>query len=197
MKNVIFDLGGVILKGKVSSILDKYNIDDVTKNELIKFFNSCNELDYGLSTIKEKYENYNFSIKIDSKYKDIIINYYKYRDINMELIKYINVLHDNNYKLYILSDNNKEAIDYYKENELFKCFDGWVASCDYHTIKKEGKLFNILLDKYKLKPEECYFVDDKSINIEVANLHGINGFIFNNNVEELKNKLPIREHKYK
>lgn len=188
MKNVIFDLGGVILKGKASSILDKFEIEEATRKMLIEFFINCNDLDYGNATIEDIFNSMDYSIDIQNKYKDILVNYYKYRDINMELINYIKTLKPQ-YKLFILSDNNKEAIEYYKNQKIFEIFDGWVGSCDYHTIKKEGILFDRLLEKYNLNPEECFFVDDNPINIKVAEEHGIKGFIFNDNVNELENSL--------
>ena len=188
MKNIIFDLGGVILKGHSYTILDKYEMKQESKKLLTDILTKFHDLDYGYSSTKEEYDKCNFPKDVNDKYRNIIIEYYKYRDINMELMNYIYEL-KKNFHLYILSDNNKDAIDYFKNHKLFNCFDGWVASCDYHTIKKEGKLFDILLDKYDLKSEECFFVDDLSINVEVALKHGIKGFVFNDNINELKERL--------
>lgn len=179
IKNIVFDLGGVILKDKPNSILEKLDIDDDIYNELNKFFDNWEKLDLGEETLEEKYNQCNFSKNIEDKYKDFLLNYYKYRDIDMRLIDCINKLKSNGYNIYILSDNNKECFEYYKNQSDFKNIDGWILSCDYHTSKKDGKLFDILIDNFGLNPRECYFIDNNISNIEEAKKHGIKGYLFN------------------
>lgn len=177
IKNIIFDLGSVILKGKSVSVLEKLNIDDKTHNILKKFFIDCQNLDLGKESLEEKYIKCNFPKEYD-KYKDSLIHYYQHRDINMELINCIHRLKENDYNIYVLSDNNKESFNYYKNNSNFKDVDGWVASYEYSTIKKDGLLFDILMNKFNLDAQECYFIDDKIENINEAERHGIKGYIF-------------------
>ncbi len=181
MKNIIFDLGGVILYDKPNSVLLNFNLDKDVYNELNIFFNDWNELDLGKKTLEEKYNECNFLDEINIKYKDFLLNYYKYRKINIELIDMINKLKENNYDIYILSDNNHETYNYYKNHPFFKNIDGWIVSCEYGVLKKDGKLFNILIDKYNLNPSECYFIDDKVENIKEAQKLGIKGYVFDNN----------------
>ncbi len=184
MKNIVFDLGGVILVDKTYTVLNNLDIDTNTYNKLKEFFLDCDELDLGKMTIEEKYNSCNFPSEYD-KYKDYLINYYKYRIYNMSLIDMINKLKQNNYNVYILSDNNKEVYEYYKNYELFNNIDGWVLSCEYGTIKREGKLFDIFLNKFNLKASECYFIDDNIVNIKEALKHGITCYNYNNDTDEL------------
>lgn len=182
MKNIIFDLGGVILKGKAKDILNKLDTTEEEYNELIKFFDNWNDMDITNMSIEEKFDSYNFSENTKSKYKDVLLKYYELRDLNTNLINLIKALKKNN-RVYILSDNNKAASLYYKK--LLNNLDGYVFSYEYKTIKKDGKLFDIFLDKYKLDPKDCYFVDDTEENILVANSRGINGILYKQNDEEL------------
>ena len=181
MKNIIFDLGGVILKNKPNSVLKNLNVDENIYNNLLKFFSDWDKLDLGEETLEDKYNSCNFPKEYDYLYKDTLINYYKYREIDSRLIDCIKKLKINGYKIYILSDNNKECYEYYKNNNIFKDIDGWVLSCEYHTLKSDGKLFDIIIDKYNLNPSECYFVDDKEILVDEAKSHGISGSIFSTN----------------
>lgn len=176
--NIIFDLGGVILLGKAKDVLDKLNIEEDEYNELIKFFDDWDRMDTTDETVEEKFNSYNFSDSIKSKYKDKLIKYYELRDINKNLINLIKELKKNNNKIYILSDNNKEASNYYKAIEGLNNLDGYVFSYEYGTIKKDGKLFDIFLKKYNLDPKTCYFIDDTIENIEVAKSKGINGILY-------------------
>lgn len=182
MKNIIFDLGGVILKGKAKDILNKLDTTEEEYNELVKFFDNWNDMDITDMNIEEKFASYNFSENTKSKYKDVLLKYYELRDLNTNLINLIKELKKNN-RVYILSDNNKAASLYYKK--LLNNLDGYVFSYEYKTIKKDGKLFDIFLDKYKLDPKDCYFVDDTEENILVANSRGINGILYKQNDEEL------------
>lgn len=118
-------------------------------------------------------------------YKDKLINYYKYREIDKELLELISKLKLNNYNVYILSDNNKEAIEYYESNNLFDSIDGYIISYEYNKLKRNGILFDILLNKYNLNPNECYFIDDLEININEAKKHGIKGYLYNNDINDL------------
>ncbi|MBR3161330.1 MAG: HAD-IA family hydrolase [Bacilli bacterium] len=179
MRNIIFDLGGVILKDKPISILNCLNIDNKRYNLLKIFFYDWKKLDLGEETLEDKYKQCNFPKEYDDLYKNLLINYYKYREIDMRLINCINKLKNNGYNIYILSDNNKECFEYYKSNSIFKNIDGWTLSCDYHTSKGDGQLFDICIKKFNLNPSECYFIDDKLSNIEEAKKHGINGSTFN------------------
>ena len=179
MKNIIFDLGGVILLDKPISILNNIEVDDTTYNDLKIFFDDWKMLDLGNESLEDKFNKCNLSKENEVKYKNILLNYFKYRKLNENIISLINKLKRNNYNVYILSDNNWECFNYYKEHELFKNLDGWVVSCEYNTSKKDGKLFDILIDKYNLIPEDCYFIDNEINNVKEANKHGIRGYVFN------------------
>ena len=120
MKNIIFDLGGVILKDEPITFLKKLNIDDNTYNQLKIFFDDWNKLDLGEESLEDKYNKCNFPIEYDNLYKDKLINYYKYREIDIRLIECINKLKENGYNVYVISDNNKECSLYYKNNPSFK-----------------------------------------------------------------------------
>ena len=183
MKNIVFDLGGVVLKDSASSVLT--DVAPEIFEQLKIFFCDWDEMDLGMERLIDKYNKCNFPAEIDLLYKEKMIHYYLYREINMDLIKLMGLLKEKNYGVYVLSDNNYDASLYYQSSDLFKNVDGWVMSCDYHTLKKDGILFDIFIDKYKLDPNECYFIDDKKGNIEEAKKHNIYGFVFNGDLDLL------------
>ncbi len=59
IKNIVFDLGGVILKEKPISVLDN-RVDIVTYNELKRFFDGITELDTGNISLEELFNKCNF-----------------------------------------------------------------------------------------------------------------------------------------
>lgn len=187
--NIIFDLGGVVLTGKAKDILEKLNPTEEEYNEMIGFFSDWNDMDTTDMSIEEKFNKYNFSDNIKNKYKDKLLKYYELRDFNNTLINLIKELKKNN-KVYVLSDNNKDASLYYKN--VLKDIDDFVFSYEYKTRKKDGKLFDIFLDKYSLDPATCYFIDDTLENIEVAKSKGINGILYEDDDERIINYFKER-----
>ena len=190
-KIIIFDICGVIVKGTAVSVLEQFNIPEEDYNEIIRFFRYDDKLDMGEMTLQDVFVDCNFPLEISSKYKDILLNFYKYREYNTDIIEVIEKLKKHNYKVYILTDNSKETAEYYLKNPRLSIVDGYIVSADYNATKKDGRLFDIMLDKYNLKPEQCYFIDDRRKNIEQAIKHNINVYQYDENesVENLYNYL--------
>ena len=186
IKNIVFDLGNVLLKGNSSIVLDNLEIPNEIRHSIKdKFFNNCNYLDLGEETIKQHFDNCKFDFDINESTQEILLKYYKYRPFNNEMIELMNKLKHNNYKIFVLSNNNKETYEYLKQLPVFECVDGWVVSCDYHIVKPNKDIYLKLFETFNIKPEECYFIDDKKENIETGNILGMKGFVLNNNSNEL------------
>ncbi len=190
IKNIVFDIGGVIWKGNHSIIFEKTDLNDKEKEELEeKYFKPWLKVDLGEETVVERFSSCTFSFKIDEKTKDKLIHFYKYREFNEEIIKLMHELKDNDYNIYILSNNNKESIKYLKSLNKLNFLNGWILSCDVHEMKPGKEIYEILFDKYNLKPSECYFIDDKGKNIKEGKNLGMYGFVFKDDIHELINDM--------
>lgn len=180
IKNIIFDLGNVILKGKPFIILENLNLDDELYNDIKeKFFNDWSKLDLGLISLDDYFYQCNFKSIISNEIKERLINYYKYRPFNEDVL---NVLHDlkrKGYNIYLLSNNNKETANYLRKLDFYQDISGDVYSCDYNVIKPNIEIYNILLNKFNLIPQECLFIDDDQDNIETATKLGIKSIKYN------------------
>ena len=177
IKNIIFDLGNVILKDSPSVVLENSKI--LYKNyQIIKsrFFDNWNELDLGNETLREHLDNCRFDFYIDESIREILLNYYKYRPFNNEIVELMNNLKSNKYNIFILSNNNKEAYEYLKKIPIFKSVDGWIVSCDYHILKPNKEIYIKLFQTFNISPEECFFIDDKKENVNIAKTLGMKGF---------------------
>lgn len=181
IKNIIFDLGGVVLKNNPSIVINSINIDskdyDIIYNN---FFNNLFLVDNGNMTLVDFFNKCNIPDNLKIKYKEVLCNYFKYREFNYEILNLMKRLKDNDYKIYILSNNNKETYEYLFNLEILNFVDGWVISCEYGIMKPNVELYNILLDKYNLKASECYFIDDNEENINTSFSIGMNGIVFTN-----------------
>ena len=155
IKNIIFDLGNVLLKSSPSIVLENLNISDEIKNNIkSKFFNNWQHIDLGEESIKEHFDNCKFNFDIDKSTREILLNYYKYRPFNNEMIELMNKLKHNNYKIFILSNNNKETCEYLNQLPIFERIDGWIVSCDYHIVKPNKEIYVKLFNTFNIKPDE-------------------------------------------
>src|SRR5699024_7984361 len=57
--------------------------------------------------------------------------------------------------------------------DFLKLMDGGVFSYDVGYMKPDEEIYKILINKYKINPEEAVFFDDREENIEAANKLGI------------------------
>lgn len=63
-------------------------------------------------------------------------------------------------------------------------FEGIVVSGEEKMIKPEKGLYLTLLERYHLNPEECLFIDDKAENIVTAKSRGMTTLLFKNPAED-------------
>ena len=68
-------------------------------------------------------------------------------------------------------------------------FHGVMFSGDEGFVKPDPRLYHRLMERYALKPEECFFIDDLKANVKAARKLGIRSHHFKNNVEKLKKDL--------
>lgn len=62
--------------------------------------------------------------------------------------------------------------------DFLSWFDGVVVSGDEGVIKPDPRIFNILLDRYRIPPDEAVFIDDNPGNAAAADSLGIHGIHF-------------------
>lgn len=83
------------------------------------------------------------------------------------------------YNLYILSDIFIDFIPYFLEkHNIEKYFSGMVESCEAGCKKPTDEIYQILLSRYNLNPEESIFFDDRERNIVWANKNGIHAVLY-------------------
>jgi len=95
------------------------------------------------------------------------------------------------YGMYILSDFPPSFRRLWEKFEFLDDFDGCVVSFEVGCSKKDGTIYDILLEKYGLDPAECIFIDDVPLNVEIGEEHGISGILFTG-VENLRRELNER-----
>ena len=191
-KNVIFDLGNVLLDFNPREYL-KSKISDKKVDEVYKAIFSSEEwvmLDRGTITEKDAIRDI---INRNSAYLDEINlafeNWYDLLKPIGDTVEILSSLKENGYNIYYLSNFHELAFgEVTKKNKFFELFDGGVVSYAEKLIKPEEDIYKLILDRYKLNPSETIFVDDMEANVEGANKLGIKTILFKG-AKELKEEL--------
>lgn len=183
IKNIIFDIGNVILNFNLEDILRHFTCDDHEKNFIVDtIINSPEWLQYAL--IDTGYISREDAISIledrtnhkhDELIEKFLYGYTKYSIINENVIALMKKLKNNGYQIYLLSNINKHTHDSIRSSELFSLVDGYVFSYLEHKVKPYESIYLELLSRYQLVPNECLFIDDKKENVITANSLGILG----------------------
>ena len=104
-----------------------------------------------------------------------------------ETIAFLKEMKQRGYGIYLLSNYNEYFEDSIRTIGILPYLDGYVYSYKEKVIKPDPLIYQILLNRYQLKKEECLFIDDKPSNVQGALQVGFGyGFVFENNVEELR-----------
>lgn len=184
IKNIIFDVGKVLVEWEPDVAMRKLGFDEETVkavSEATIETNDWNESDRSvlsdeeqLQVFIEKAPAYEKEIRLFWDHVGTAIWQYDYVKGWMQELK------DRGYRLYILSNYARRTYAQTRENALsfLEDVDGQIFSFEVHQIKPEPEIYQTLLEKFDLKPEECVFLDDRAENIRGAEAAGIHGIQF-------------------
>lgn len=78
--------------------------------------------------------------------------------------------------LYCLTNFSTEKFPLVRRRwDVFELFDGLVVSGEVGLIKPGAAIFEHLLERFRLRPADCVFVDDVEANVETARRLGMGG----------------------
>ena len=192
IKNVIFDLGRVLINNDPSGYLRNFGYDEEKYKALldaILFDSLWSEMDIG------KYESYKDIVEIYvEKHKKLESEIRRFFSENWmefyapceDTLKFYNELFEQGYCIYILSNFAKDGYNLISNKyDLFKKAKGIVVSSYVGMIKPNPEIYKYLLETYSLNPDECVFIDDSAANIKTAKELGIHGIVYTD-IENLR-----------
>lgn len=185
MKNIVFDLGGVVFwrnpKKCTQEFLDFFAF--VRETPMPHFWN---EYDRGTLSLDEVMEHLmarsGFSREKCVDFVQRAIDMQEAIRPTEELIKALKA--DGRYRLFVLSNMSHEFIEFLRRVPVYRHFDGEVVSCEEGICKPEPEIYRLLLERYGLDPRETLFIDDRPENVEAAEREGIVGFHYNRHDEQ-------------
>ena len=187
IKNIIFDLGGVLIDWNPDYVFLSAFKDDKVKlkefYEKVCTFEWNENQDAGYS-IKKATED---RIKIFPEYEDQIRMYYgRWEEmIGGEITEVVrilkNIVRENKFCVLALTNWSAETFPIaLKKFDFLHLFEGIVVSGTEKTRKPFSNIYKIILSRYNLIASETIFIDDNIRNIKAANKFGIKTIHFKN-----------------
>lgn len=204
MKNIIFDLGGVVVEWNGERVIDSFKgnpslIMYIKSNGFFKDY--WNAFDKGTLSRRELVDKVALITGISAEECNAFVEHVKLSLVPIpETEALIKELSARGYKLYCLSNMSNDFYDYLKTREVFKYFDGQIISAIEHMVKPDREIYELILNRFHLKPEESLFIDDLTANIKAAQALGIQTVHFANKqkgYEEIRERLKVKALNFK
>ena len=173
MHNVIFDLGGVVLRWSPDDILKEFYTDEAlrahTKREV---FQHNDWLDMDRGTLLEPDAIVRFHERTGRSRDEMSALMQAVKDSLQpvpETVALLEELAGQGIPLYCLSNMPATTADYLRQRHTFwKVFRGVVISGEIQLLKPDHEIFDHIAQRFALTPENTVFIDDHGPNIDSA-----------------------------
>lgn len=183
IKNIVLDMGNVLLSYDPHVILNQVCETEKEKQLILSELFEGEEWimgDRGNITNEQRYDLVKERLprELHPKLKECVLHW----DICMKPIdgakEFCSRCRAEGYGLYVLSNACNHFYDYFPQHYAMDSFDGVMVSSTVHLIKPDVRIYELLCSTYRLKPQECVFIDDRPENVEAAKGIGMEGIVF-------------------
>lgn len=198
IKNIIFDVGQVLVKVRWLEVMQELGFPESTIEQVANATvrsGTWSEYDRSLRSYEDILAEF---ISNNPQVEKEILLFMEHEAESIREFPYakewVKSFKDKGYKCYVLSNYPKRTFEKTCSERSFETYmDGTVYSYAVQMIKPEKEIYQTLLEKYDLIPEDCVFIDDNLANVEAAKrlqIHAI-PFTTKENVEQELEKLGI------
>ena len=173
-KNIVFDLGGVVVDFNPREFLVDHFLNEKIENQLYDItFGSAEWLkaDAGVLNREEAYRimrEKGKSLGLAFETDTILTDWFDMLNTKDDTVQLMKRLKKRGYKIFYLSNIASDVLDTLKQRRFWPLFDGGVASCEVHLLKPDYRIYQALLQKYRLVASESIFIDDNKTNASAA-----------------------------
>ena len=175
IKNLVFDLGNVLIEWNSEKILTSFEPEKERQQILRQvIFESgvWHQTDKGELSLKEACDE--VPVQLDDSYhsavQNIFYNWYEVVEVYSGLQEQIGLWADQGYRIYILSTTCEIFYRIEKAGLLpiYPLLSGYILSSEVGIVKPELEIYQKLLKKYGIEPTESVFIDDIQANLDTA-----------------------------
>ena len=191
IKNVIFDYGNVLIDWNPAYLFlpvfggdeekCRFFTDNVCNREWFTRMDRGETMDVCVSELQARYPQYADAVAM-------------FRDrwfemCNGEIPGMLELIQDLKSKgVGVFGLTNWPAETFTEARRRFRTLasiDNYVVSSSVKFAKPEPAIYQLLLSKYNLTPEECVFIDDRKDNVDAAKALGMEGIIYPGSAQDL------------
>jgi putative hydrolase of the HAD superfamily len=178
VRNVIFDLGGVVLDWNPDHIVSRFQpVPELRASLKAALFGHADWrlFDRGTLTESELIERLQLRVGATRQEVEAILEGIRESLVaKPETVKLMRALQADGMRLYCLSNMPATIYTHLRRRHNFwDAFSGIVISGEVQMIKPEPEVFMHLLSAFNLRPDESVFIDDLPANIESARQIGL------------------------
>lgn len=183
IKNVVFDMGGVLMRFRGIEFAREFTEGEKDAQALDEalFRNpSWALLDAGAidAATMERVAAARLPKRLHPNLHECVHGWYRHRQTIPGTNDLVARLHGAGYGCYLLSNAGTNFMAFKDDIPAFSHMDGWVVSAFVHLMKPDPRIYRLLTDEYGLEPSECLFVDDNADNVRGAEVAGMRGHLF-------------------
>lgn len=196
-KNIIFDLGGVMVDWNPKEYLMEMFHNPATEHDLYRItFGSKEWLQADSGAISRyaadtamlergKAAGYGFETQ------EVLDNWPNILHTKRDVAEIAAQLKAQGYGLYCLSNIAADTTALLQRRSFWRLFDGAVLSFEEKLLKPDAAIYTTLLEKYHLDPAECIFIDDTPANVLAAHKLGITSILMTADTKDLVRNLGL------
>jgi putative hydrolase of the HAD superfamily len=198
IQNIVFDMGGVLLRFEPELFVSRYTDSEEDRTLLVReVYRSCEwvQLDRGSLTGEEVWQAVCARLpeRLHGIARKLIFEWDQPAPLPVEgMEELVRELRGNGYGIYLLSNAGVRHHEYWQHLPVSKLFDKTVISADLLLLKPEKEIYEELYRQCGLDPAECLFIDDLPTNIEGARCTGMDGCVFYNDIPYLRRQLAAK-----
>ncbi len=183
VKNVVFDIGGVLADFKIREFLAAKGFDGNMIKRILKasvLSPYWGQFERGELTEEETLEKFaGLDPDIKKELRTAFTSIEGMLTIRDYAIPLVRELKAQGLKVYYLSNYSKKAYDECGSSLAFMPYmDGGLVSFRIGKTKPDPEMFRMFLKEFELAAEECVFVDDTEENVRAAEALGFQGIVF-------------------
>lgn len=194
IRNILFDMGNVLIYFDRNLFMDRFGVTEEDKKLLMReVFLSVEWVCMDRGSMKEADAVESCCARLPERLHETAEKLIAMWDRPIlpipGMYELIEELKSKGYGIYLLSNASLRQHEYWPRIPAHVFFDGTIISADEGVMKPNAEYYLRALNRFDLKADECFFIDDVPANIEGALYCGIHGAVFHNDVSLLRSQL--------